>query len=264
MFLRSNSSSSSNYSRTNSVNSTSSPVVNPWKRRARNFPIWMGSLGLATAVFFYMAVGIIPTLHPLSTSTSHDNVVILHENVSLPLCLVHIGKTSGSTVSCSLGLGYADCQNMERTLPKDSSASSSQGQGVFYFHLRHQTCPKHSKTYVITVRNPLTRIMSWYDFESTRLPHRTNARDQERIQRQRAHLFEECYPPRHGDDRMRNASFRKDGETEEENGIVALARYGLQPLARNETLQEQIYQMPCQQRAWAAVLGAREVSIRMN
>ena len=59
-----------------------------------------------------------------------------HFSIDFPLCLVHIGKAAGSSVSCGLGLTYADCEG----LPRDALNNNTH-----YFHMRRNTCPSQSK-----------------------------------------------------------------------------------------------------------------------
>jgi hypothetical protein len=106
----------------------------------------------------------------------------------------------------------------------------------FFFHMRRNNCPAHTQTYLVTLRNPLTRLQSWFDFEKNILPTRKNPQQQQHLQWKRGLLFVECYKQ-----------------------FDELALYGLQPL--NGTINATKSQdMTCSQRAWAAVLGARDFS----
>jgi hypothetical protein len=162
------------------------------------------------------------------TDTDMDvNDAHSHFHFDFPMCLVHIGKAAGSSVSCGLGFMYADCEGMPRQAIPDS----------FYFHMRRNNCPIHTQTYLVTLRNPLTRLQSWFDFEKEILPTRKNPKQQQHLQWKRAMLFVECY--KQFDD---------------------LALYGLRPLKDNTINATKPQDMTCPQRAWAAVLGARDFS----
>ena len=156
-----------------------------------------------------------------------------------PLCFVHVGKAAGSSVSCSLGLRYATCGGW---MPRQPQLPWTK-----HFHMRKNTCGKDVATLLVTVRNPLTRIRSWFDFEKDILPERRNKRDQEMLRRNRGMIFQDCY-----------SSFED------------LVNEGLQlPLSSksNDThdvpykiQNEDPVNMTCPERAWAAVLGVREFS----
>lgn len=161
-----------------------------------------------------------------TTSLRHDNF-----HVDFPLCLVHVGKAAGSSVSCGLGFTYADCEGMPRDpLPH-----------THFFHMKRNQCAAarvKPKTYVVTLRNPLTRLQSWFDFEKDIVPKRgKNNRMQEQIRKQRAMLFQECY-----------TTFEK------------LVLEGLVPLKDSAVAARQPKDMTCPERAWAAVLGTRAFS----
>jgi hypothetical protein len=107
-----------------------------------------------------------------------------------------------------------------------------------YFHLRRNTCPKETtKTYLVTLRNPITRLQSWFDFEKGIVVYRKNKKQEAKIRRQRGRLFSECY-----------TSFED------------LASKGLSPLNSLEIQASKVIEMNCQERAWAAVTGARAFS----
>jgi len=110
----------------------------------------------------------------------------------LPLCLVHVGKTAGSSISCGLGLMYADCEGMPRDPPLPH---------VHYFHMRKNNClqgyekntNKDIATYLMLIRNPISRIRSWFNFEKDIVPSRRNKHAEERLRWKRGMLFTECY-----------------------------------------------------------------------
>lgn len=178
----------------------------------------------------------------LASSYRHPNF-----RVDFPLCLVHVGKAAGSSVSCGLGLTYADCEGMPRDrLPH-----------THFFHMRRNNCPRSStttatatRTYAVTLRNPLTRLQSWFDFEKDIVPTRgkTSQAQVAQVRSQRAILFQDCYP-----------TFER------------FVLEGLVPLvpvvgnnnnnSNNETVTAgNPKDMTCSERAWAAVLGVRAFS----
>ena len=180
-----------------------------------------------------------------NTNTSHLHDITpteetrhRHPNFTFdfPLCLVHVGKTAGSSISCGLGLMYADCEGMPRQPRLNHTA---------YFHMRKNNCPRNDgkgkqvATLLMTVRNPLTRIQSWFNFEKDILPRNERLRWQRRI------LFNDCY-----------------------DNFVDLVTEGLEiPLSavsdNNDVYTvsaERPINMTCKERAWAAILGVREFS----
>lgn len=172
-----------------------------------------------------------------------------HSNFTFdfPLCLVHVGKTAGSSISCGLGLMYANCEGVPREPPAPH---------VNYFHMRKRNCYPSSlrernsgpttATFLMTVRNPLSRIQSWFDFEKDRLPTRRNKQDEQRLRWKRRMIFQECY-----------------------DNFVHLVTDGLDLTKLQSTRAnsgayqisaERPINMTCPERAWAAVLGVREFS----
>lgn len=180
------------------------------------------------------------SVHPTPTNATHTPNVIAWPSVTtelrhpnftfeLPLCFVHVGKAAGSSVSCSLGLMYANCEGMPRQPPLPHTQ---------YFHMRKNNClDEKMKTLLVSTRNPLTRIQSWFDFEKDILPTRRNKQDQERLRWKRGMIFKECY-----------------------DNFADFVLKGLElPLSLKIT-NERPVNMTCQERAWAAALGAREFS----
>jgi len=192
--------------------------------------------------------------------------------IDFPLCLVHVGKAAGSSVSCGLGLTYADCEG----LPRDHLPH------VHYFHMRQRHCPSNTQTYVVTLRHPLYRIQSWFDFEKNIIPNRHSStgggdgegnnnkntmkipRGKTQAQKQRAMLFQDCYTtfesfvleglmtdqqsqPQQPQDGSVNTDFRTTTTT-----TITISNGSIPPT--------KIKDMTCPQRAWAAVLGARPFS----
>lgn len=149
-------------------------------------------------------------------------------SVLFPLCFVHVGKAAGSSVSCGLGLTYADCEG----LPRDRLPHTH------FIHMRRNNCPKDTATYAVALRNPLVRLQSWFDFEKDIVPTRgKNAQAQKQAQTQRALLFRECYPT-----------------------FGQMVLEGLRPLSSSTISAEHPREMSCPERAWAAVMGLRAFS----
>lgn len=190
-----------------------------------------------------------PPLSLSKSSSSSSSMIPRHHNFNFdfPLCLVHIGKTAGSSISCGLGLQYADCEGMPReALPYTG-----------YIHMRKNTCrvsggkgvrggggsrdeENRIATFLITVRNPLTRIQSWFEFEKNIVPTRKNKRVEKQLRWKRGLLFVDCY-----------------------RDFDAFITEGLRPLPTTTTTMiqsEKVSDMNCPERAWAAVLGARDFS----
>lgn len=186
-----------------------------------------------------------PTIFQFTSNSSSTPLSSMrHSNFTFdfPLCLVHVGKAAGSSLSCGLGLMYADCEGMPRDPPLPNT---------FYFHLKKDTCrrvvesqdaKKNKKvpvaTYLLPIRNPLTRIQSWFQFEKDIVPVRRNKREEDHFKWKRGMLFVECY-----------------------DNFVDLVLDGLKPELWNANIAaEQPINMTCPERAWAAVLGVREFS----
>jgi hypothetical protein len=78
---------------------------------------------------------------------------------------------------------------------------------IYYFHMKEDTCHHHHPrrrrtkdnhsiaTYLMPIRNPLSRIQSWFQFEKDIIPtRRCNQRQQQYARWKRGLLFVECYP----------------------------------------------------------------------
>jgi hypothetical protein len=115
-----------------------------------------------------------------TTNTNHTSI-----------CLVHLGKTAGSTITCMMnrsvqqsGKGNSGCAATE--LPLATAISRYVSQRV---HL--DSAPLHFDSFLITLRNPIERIKSWYyylhpDFPPEKLPrHKQGCAD---------FAFFQCWP----------------------------------------------------------------------
>ena len=100
----------------------------------------------------------------------------------------------------------------------------------------------------MTIRNPLTRIQSWFNFEKDIIPRRRNKQAEERLRWKRGMLFTECY-----------------------DNLVDFVTKGLEPMSplrsttgnnidKYEISTERPINMSRRERAWAAILGVREFS----
>ena len=76
------------------------------------------------------------------------------------VCLVHIGKTAGSTLACMLGYDYEGCEDAHPLT-----------QSLLTHATRHllknmfNDCPDHTPYYLFATRNPVERIQSWFAYE---------------------------------------------------------------------------------------------------
>ena len=98
------------------------------------------------------------------------------------VCFVHVGKTAGSTIACYLGFRYECGENVTIPpghLPRDTT------------HLMHTVVDdcKDSKFefYLFSLRNPLTRIISWFQYEKIKEDQK------DKYYNTKASLFVECY-----------------------------------------------------------------------
>lgn len=80
-------------------------------------------------------------------------------------CYVHVGKASGSKLSCELGFRYAPTCPGNTPLHTDSTfATKTDG----YIHMFANSCKSNSTVFLISVRNPIERMVSWYNYENAR------------------------------------------------------------------------------------------------
>jgi hypothetical protein len=106
------------------------------------------------------------------------------------VCFVHVGKTAGSTLACYLGFQYDHCStglNITNSwdIPKSRSATTEEAQSVVrgivpdgnlaqyttsLIHRYSNSCldDKPMSIFFFVVRNPLTRIQSWFEYERPR------------------------------------------------------------------------------------------------
>jgi hypothetical protein len=80
-------------------------------------------------------------------------------------CFVHVGKSAGSKLSCELGFRYATCP---KTMPPpriDSALAAHRGQ---HMHMLSNQCKPGTNVFLISIRNPIERMISWYNYENPR------------------------------------------------------------------------------------------------
>ena len=178
------------------------------------------------------------------TASPSNEARYRHPNFTFdfPLCFVHVGKTAGSSISCGLGLMYADCEGMPRQPPLLHTD---------FFHMKKNNCLRFDgklpriATFLMTIRNPLMRIRSWFNFEKEILPTRRNKQVQDRLRWKRGMLFRDCYD--NFVDLVVNGLDLSQSSMNINNGTYNI-------------LTERPTNMTCRERAWAAILGVREFS----
>lgn len=84
-------------------------------------------------------------------------------------CLIHVGKTAGSKVSCELGQlygeFYCDFRKKRKSALKEAFIGSSHMYGA-----RKQCEHSNFDSFLYTLRNPLDRLVSWYYYEHPSTP----------------------------------------------------------------------------------------------
>lgn len=79
---------------------------------------------------------------------------------SLPrICYVHVGKTAGSTIGCALGF-QLHCRFLMQHPPGLLPAVATN-----MIHSQINDCTMTEDHYLVTLRDPLERIKSWYSYE---------------------------------------------------------------------------------------------------
>lgn len=83
-------------------------------------------------------------------------------------CYVHVGKSAGSKLSCELGFRYAPTciTGPGKTLQRSNSALVAHGGQ--YLHMFANECKPGTNVFLISIRNPIDRIISWYNYENLR------------------------------------------------------------------------------------------------
>ena len=125
-----------------------------------------------------------------------------------PICLVHLGKTAGSTITCLMnrtvqtsGKGNSQCSSDDFFQKSSSSSSSSSQSSSLSTVARHVTHRVHLEpapvddfdAFLLTLRNPLDRIISWYFYLHPHYPPPKLARHQDGCHGYHE-FFQECWP----------------------------------------------------------------------
>ena len=98
------------------------------------------------------------------------------------LCFVHIGKTAGSSIACYLGFRYECEGNVD--IPKGRLPRYT----TDVIHTTFNGCRDEKfNFYLFALRNPLTRIISWFQYEKVTKGQKNT------FYKEKALLFVECY-----------------------------------------------------------------------
>lgn len=143
---------------------------------------------------------------------------------SKQVCLVHVGKTAGSTIGCQLGFNL-HCSS-DRTVAPGLLARYT----THMFHTNIYDCPPSTPYYLFVVRNPLERIKSAFAYDKPKDWDEFRSTMGEKYYWLRKRLYDDC-------------SF---------DTLEDMALRGL----RNETTGERgVASAECQRRAVASLLG---------
>mmetsp|Transcript_3902 Transcript_3902/g.5741 ORF Transcript_3902/g.5741 Transcript_3902/m.5741 type:complete len:528 (+) Transcript_3902:65-1648(+) len=89
-----------------------------------------------------------------------------------PLCLVHVGKTAGGTLTCRL-MGSKRKKSRAKPECKTIHPLSSFVTGKLHKHQTEKylgrSCDDHAQIFLVSLRDPVARIRSWFDYENPRL-----------------------------------------------------------------------------------------------
>ena len=99
------------------------------------------------------------------------------------VCFVHVGKTAGSTLACYFGFRYPACgKNFAIPLGRLPRFTTN------VMHTTLDDCANGDFNYYLFIlRNPLKRIISWFQYEKIRKDQKDNR------YKAKAPLFVECY-----------------------------------------------------------------------
>ncbi|KAK1740159.1 hypothetical protein QTG54_009109 [Skeletonema marinoi] len=103
------------------------------------------------------------------------------------MCFVHLGKTGGSSITCSLppkiqksGIGSSGCSSQDNAANQNNTSSALSQAIIERVHLLPAPAQNpRFDSFLVTVRNPLERIISWYyylhpNYPPQKLPHHRN------------------------------------------------------------------------------------------
>lgn len=86
-------------------------------------------------------------------------------------CFIHVGKTAGSKISCELGYSYApECKKHHALSNITTSLLQRHRGGVRHMGYKLDCTPEtnDNHVFIITLRHPLDRLISWYHYEHLR------------------------------------------------------------------------------------------------
>mmetsp|Transcript_15011 Transcript_15011/g.17128 ORF Transcript_15011/g.17128 Transcript_15011/m.17128 type:complete len:425 (+) Transcript_15011:192-1466(+) len=118
-----------------------------------------------------------------TSSSSAQEDVGIYKNIS-KIAFVHLGKTAGSAITCILhpsihhsGFGNSQCNtSINNTNNITSSSSSALSQKVVErIHLQPAPFDRYN-SFLITTRNPIDRIISWYYYLHPNYPPHKSAK----------------------------------------------------------------------------------------
>jgi Sulfotransferase family len=99
-----------------------------------------------------------------TTSSREEEDVNPTRPEAVSICFVHVGKTAGSTVGCALGFNlhcHGDIWRPDHSLLHRYTT-----------HVHHSDindCSVRHDYYLVTVRDPVERLLSWYEYERRKL-----------------------------------------------------------------------------------------------
>jgi Sulfotransferase family len=76
------------------------------------------------------------------------------------VCFVHVGKTAGSTLGCLLGFDYGECETTKTVTHGRLAPATTR-----VFHNDMNDCFDDMDVYLVAVRNPFARLLSWFNYE---------------------------------------------------------------------------------------------------
>ena len=160
-------------------------------------------------------------------------------------CFIHVGKTSGSLLSCLFGgIHRRACISDEAwekmTDARQTSVLSRSIQRGGYVHMGGDNCEEGIDSFLVSLRNPIDRFESFFYYEKIRQypiggqPYPKGHKDfQKRLRR--APLFVDCY---------------------DHLGTLAVEGLGTE---LTDSIPIEVKNMTCPQRAWATAMGARRL-----
>mmetsp|Transcript_41151 Transcript_41151/g.96540 ORF Transcript_41151/g.96540 Transcript_41151/m.96540 type:complete len:323 (-) Transcript_41151:19-987(-) len=110
----------------------------------------------------------------IATGGNLDHSIFVEKTVSLnapfrgkTYCMIHVGKTAGTKLTCELRyeLGYKryQCKHKFPLSPPNSALAKHRG-GRVHIDQHHGNC-LDDNIFLVSLRNPLERLISWYYFE---------------------------------------------------------------------------------------------------